>query len=487
MFKKGIGMMLIIFLSRILGMLRGTVMAFYFGAGQFTDAYYSAFKFSNFFRQLLGEGALGNTFIPLYNDKLVAEGEKKSREFIFSILNLVFIVSTLITIGTYIFSDYIITYTVKGFDSDTKLLAIKMLRMMSSYFIFISLAGMLIAMLNNFRHFLIGATTGIIFNVVLIISIFFASKAQSEIILSYGVALSGAFQFIILLPSFLKIVKTYSFKINFDDPYLKKTMLMLLPMLVGIFARQVNVIVDQYFASYLGEGVVTGIENATRVYNLPIGVFGITIATITFPALAEAISKKEFKSVRANMTQGINILMFFVLPATAILTFYGRDVIKLIFGYGKFNQEAVKVTSEILVYYSIGLFFYTGIHLVTRGFYGMKDSKTPVKFSILAIMINILLNIILVKKIGYIGLALSTSVAAIINFSCLSIVFHKNYCTFEYKKILSFFIKVSLSIAISLVISYNFYNVFIKFGIFLAIYLAVWGYPLYKKGKNIFV
>ena len=148
--------------------VRATIIAYYFGASSATDAYFSAFKISNFFRQLLGEGALGSSFIPLYNEKVEIEGEEKGKEFIYSILNLIFVFSTIITLLMIIFSNGIIELIVNGFPVETKILASKLLKIMSVYFIFISLSGMICAMLNNFKQFAIPASTSIFFNLAII-------------------------------------------------------------------------------------------------------------------------------------------------------------------------------------------------------------------------------------------------------------------------------------------------------------------------------
>ncbi|MGL4969003.1 MAG: lipid II flippase MurJ, partial [Fusobacteriaceae bacterium] len=227
MFKSGIGMMIIIMASRVLGLFRSVAVAYYFGAGEFTDAYYSAFKISNFFRQLLGEGALGNSFIPLYNDKVIETGEEESKKFIYSILNLIFLFSLVITIITVVFSKEIIDFTVMGFSEETKELASRLLKIMSAYFIFISLSGMISAVLNNFKQFLIPASTGIFFNFAIIISTIMAGKTHGVMVLGYGVVFAGLLQFLVVLPSFFKIVKGYSFKIDFRDEYLKKIAIMI--------------------------------------------------------------------------------------------------------------------------------------------------------------------------------------------------------------------------------------------------------------------
>ncbi|MGL5057334.1 MAG: murein biosynthesis integral membrane protein MurJ [Fusobacteriaceae bacterium] len=487
MFKSGILMMLVILTSRVLGLVRSVVLAYYFGAGAFTDAYYSAFKISNFFRQLLGEGALGNSFIPLYNDKLVEDGEEKSKEFIFSVLNLVFVFSSLVTILTIVFSDSIIQYTVQGFDESTKELASRLLKIMSSYFLFISLSGMVCAVLNNFKQFLIPASTGIFFNLVLILSSIWAGKTNLVDILGYGVVAAGVLQLLVVLPSFFKKMKKYSFKIDFSDKYLWKIFVMLGPMLIGIVSKQVNTVVDQYFASYLNTGGVSALENATRLYNLPIGMFGITISTIIFPTLAKAISNKRMDVVRDNFEKGLNVLMFLVIPSTFVFTFYSKEIINLTLSYGKFDAEAAKVTAESLFYYSLGLYFYTAIHLVTRAFYGMKNSKAPVKFSVISVVVNIFLNWLLIDKMQYRGLALATSVAAGVNFFALIFVFSRDYIQINYKKLGIFLAKTLMSSLVAIMISYKIENIFLKLLVFTAVYGIFWAYPIYKKRMEVFI
>lgn len=486
MFRSGLLVMIITMVSRVLGLVRATIIAYYFGASGATDAYFSAFKISNFFRQLLGEGALGSSFIPLYNEKIETEGEEKGKEFIYSILNLIFIFSTLITLLMIIFSQDIINLIVNGFPTETKILASQLLKIMSVYFIFISLSGMICAMLNNFKQFAIPASTSIFFNLAIILASMGFSKTFGISALAYGVVLGGAFQLLIVLPSFFKIVKGYSFKINWKDPYLKKIFILMCPMLVGIVARQVNTIVDQVFASYLQEGGVTALENATRLYLLPVGVFGVSISTVIFPVLSKAVAKNDLKTAENNIVKGLNILLFLIIPSIAVLTFYSADVIKLTLSYGKFGEDAVKVTSEALLYYSLGLYFYTAIYLMTRAFYSVKNSSYPVRFSIVSIIINIVLNFALIKPMAYRGLALSTSIASGVNFILLVYIFRKKYMKFPLKRSLIFFGKVMLTTAIALGASYYVHNTVIKLLVFSAVYMIFWAKSLIKNKMEVF-
>lgn len=480
MFRSGILMMIITMISRILGLVRAGIIAYYFGASAATDAFFSAFKISNFFRQLLGEGALGSSFIPLYNEKVLKDGEEKSKEFIFSILNLLFIFSTIITLLMVIFSDNIIGFIVGGFSGETKIIASKMLKIMAFYFIFISLSGMVCAILNNFKNFAIPASTSIFFNLAIIIISMIFSKNYGVDALAYGVVLGGILQLLVVLPSFFKIVKRYSFRIDFSDPYLKKIFLMICPMLVGIVARQVNTIVDQFFASYLKIGAVSALENATRLYLLPVGVFGVSISTIIFPTLSKGMATKNYKEVGEYLVKGLNILIFLIIPSTAVLVLFPQSIVRLTLSYGAFDEMAVKITSESLAYYSIGLYFYTGIYLLTRAFYSAKDTKNPVKYSIISIMINISLNYLLMNILQHKGLALSTAIASGVNFIMLFIIFRKKYVNFPLKKIYLFLIKTLITTVIATIGGYFVSHDIFKLITFSFLYIVFWIKPLYK-------
>lgn len=486
MFRSGLLVMIITMVSRVLGLVRAGIIAYYFGASAMTDAFFSAFKISNFFRQLLGEGALGSSFIPLYNERVESEGEENSKQFIYSILNLLFVFSTIVTILMIIFSQGIIDGIVSGFPDETKIIASRLLKIMSVYFVFISLSGMICAILNNFKQFAVPASTSIFFNLAIILASMYFGKTYGIDALAYGVVIGGLFQLLVVLPAFFKIMKGYSFKIDWKDPYLKKIFIMICPMLVGIVARQVNTIVDQMFASYLAEGGVSALENATRLYLLPVGVFGVSISTVIFPALSKAMSKNDLDGATDNIVKGLNILLFLIIPSTAVLTFYAPEVIRLTLSYGKFDEEAVRVTSQALLYYSLGLYFYTAIYLMTRAFYSVKNSKYPVKFSIISIVINIVLNFLLIKSMAYRGLALSTSIASGVNFFLLLIVFRRKYINFSLKKTYIFFIKTFIITAIALIASYKIDNTIIKLVVFSAVYMLFWAKSLLKNKMEVF-
>lgn len=478
--------MVITMVSRVLGLVRTAMIAYYFGASKFTDAYFSAFKISNLFRQLLGEGALGTVFIPVYNERVAKHGEEAGKQLIFSILNLLFVGTSLITLCMIIFSGQIIEIIVMGYPLETKIIAARLLRIMAVYLVFIGMSGMICAVLNNFKQFAVPAATSLLFNIAIIISAVFWGKSFGINALAFGVVVGGILQFLIVVPSFFKIVKKYEFKIDLKDPSLRRVFYLILPMLLGIFAKQINSVVDQFFASYLKSGGVTALENASRLYNLPLGVFGISIATVIYPSMSRAIERKAFDEMRDKLSKGLNILMFLIIPSIAVLTVYSKDVISLVFSYGKYDGDAVIVTSQSLLYYSIGLYFYTAIHLLSRAFYGMKNTRDPVKFSIVSIVLNIVLNSLLINKMEHRGLALATSIASGVNFFLLVYYFKKKYVGVNLRKMSEFLVKILASTIVAIFASYFINIVLIKLLVFSLVYLVPWMIPLKRRGINVF-
>jgi len=463
MLKKSIHTMIITMISR--------VVAYFFGASILTDAYYSAFKISNFFRQLLGEGALGNTFIPLYHKKKKEEGEERSKEYIFSVLNITFLFSFLVSILMIIFSSYIIDFIVVGFSDELKIVASRLLKIMSFYFLFISLSGMMGSILNNFGYFAIPASTSIFFNLSIISSAIWLTKYFDIDALAYGVLIGGILQFLIVFFPFLRLLKTYSLKIDFKDVYLKLLGIKLIPMLIGVFARQINTIVDQFFASFLVAGSITALENASRIYLLPVGVFGVTISNVLFPSISKAAANNDKEGTNRSLVLALNFLNFLTIPSLFVLTFFSKDVIRLIF---------------CLLYYSLGLLFYVGVQLVSKAYYAMGDNKRPAKFSIIAIIMNIVLNYLFIKNFQHKGLAMATSISSGVNFSLLLFIYVKKYVKLDLKNLVFTTIKITISSMIATGAAYYINNVILKLIVFSAIFLLQWAYPIYKYRERVF-
>ena len=205
-----------------------------------------------------------------------------------------------------------------------------------------------------------------------------------------------------------------------------------------------------------------------------------------FPSISKAAANNDKVDINRRLVGAINFLNFLTIPSLLILVFYSKEIIRLIFSYGKFGEEAVKITSEALLFYSLGLIFYVGVQLVSKAYYAVGDNKRPAKFSILSIIMNIALNFILIKNFKHCGLALATSISSGLNFFLLLFIYNKLYVKLDLKNIIISFIKISISALIALFISTYFNNIFLKLIIFSIIFLALWVYPMYKYREKVF-
>lgn len=478
MFKNSILVMIINLLSRILGLIREILIGSFFGATSVTDSFFTATRISNFFTTILGEGSLGTVFIPIYNERLVKEGKESANNFVFVLINFITSLTITLSLIMIIFSKFVIKNVIGFKNVDTINLASDLLKITSCYLIFIALSGILSSLLNSYKKFIISTSTAIIFNLTIIIGMILTRKTIGIYGLALSYLISGFMQFIIQVPSFIKLVNIKNYKLSFKDKSLKRFLWLMIPTLIGIFAYQINEIVDTSFASLLDAGTISSINYASRIYLLPIGVFGISLSVVIFPSLTKSYAKKDFINIKTTINKGLNLLSYLIIPSSIGLYFYSQKIVYLIYGNGKFGNNSIIVTSEILKIYSVGLIFFSTIHLLTRSHYVFQDRKIPTISSIIAILTNIILDYLLYVPYKHIGLTSATVFAAIINFTILLISLNKRHIKVDLLKYLLFLIKIIIFSTISLFIS-QLYNsnsklsIFINITIFLIIYLIL--------------
>ena len=493
MFKSSLLVMIINMLSRILGLVREILIGSFFGATGMTDAYFGAFKISNFFTQLLGEGALGSVFIPLYNEKRELEGKDKADDLIFSVLNLVFAFSTTVSIFMIFFSEYMLKIFV-GFKDEARFnVANNLLKIMAFYFLFISLSGIVSAVLNNFKKFVISTSTALVFNLTIICGVLLFGKKYGIYGLGVSVLLSGLFQLLMQLPQFFMIVKRYKLIFDIKDKYIREMFLLMIPTLIGIFGYQINEMIDTRFAAALTAGTVSALNYSSRLYLLPIGVFAISLSVETFPNSAQAAVKTQMNIVKSQIERGLNMLAFFVIPSQIVLIFYSKEIVSLIYKRGAFSEDMIVVTSQALTFYSVGLLFFSTIHLLTRSHYVFKDRKRPVISSFVGIGINIALDFLLYKQYKHMGLTFATSTAAMVNYLILLLSLNKNYIKLDFLKYVKFIVITLIISGIAYIVS-SFIpeigdfriSIVIKLIIFAVVYLLLWSPKIIKQKINMF-
>ncbi len=407
------------FLSRILGLIREQVFAYLFGAGFATDAFIAAFRIPNLLRDLFAEGALSSAFIPVFTDHLTNQGKQKAWELANFVLNLLLITLCVIVILGIIFSPYIVKLIAPGFGEEMgkQELTTLLSRIMFPFLLLIALAALAMGILNTFRRFGVPALAPTMFNLGMIAGGLFLSPLFDPPIvgMALGVLLGGLGQLTIQLPTLRKIGFRYRFKINLRDPGVRRILLLMAPATLGLASTQINIFVNTLIASLLPQGSVSYLNYSFRLMQFPIGVFGVAVATVTFPIISAYAAKKEMGELLTTFTSSLKLVFFLTIPSAVFLAVASQPVISVLFQHGKFTFLDTVATSQALMFYCIGLFAYSSVRLTASTFYSMGDTKTPVKTSAVAVAVNIILNLLLMGPLGFKGLALAASVAAMTN------------------------------------------------------------------------
>ena len=491
MFRSSLVVMVINMLSRILGLVREIVIATYFGTTGYTDAYFAASRISNFFTTLLGEGSLGTAFIPLYNEIREEKGEMTAKDFVYNVTNLLISASFTISIIMILCSNFILEHILGFKDVERLSTASNLLKIMSFYLLFISISGLISSVLNNYNKFYISTLVGVVFNITIIIGTMLTKNTLGIYGLGISFLLSGLFQVLIQLPSFIKILGGYKFIFNYKDPNVRNFLFLMIPTLIGIFGYQINELVDTRFAGSLKIGTISAINYASRLYLLPIGVFAISLSVVIFPSLSKSVVKGDKALFKHTLERGLNLLAMLIIPSSVGLIMYANEIISLLFKHGKFNDESVIITGEILRFYALGLIFFSTIHLLTRSHYAFKDRKLPVISSFIGIGTNIVLDFLLYKKFTHQGLTFATSFAAMVNYLILFVSLKKRYIDIDVMKYLKFILFSLIDSIICIVIIENIHlsnekiELIVKLICFVIIYFAIYGIKYIKDGKQI--
>ena len=432
-------------ISRIFGLLREIVSANFFGTTKIYDAFLLSFMIPNFFRGLLAEGALTSSFIPVFTEYLSDENKKNQTKEIFSIC---FTLSLIFTFSLFILFFILSEIFIKVFTYESKWFYVwLLLKFTFPYLIFISLSALYTGVLNCHKLFFLPSISPVILDCFWVFSLFYLTKffiygfEDKIFALCIGVIFGGIGQFLILVPSVRKLKYFPKISLNFSHTAIKKIGKLFLPMIIGVAIAPINLLIDYSLANLLSSGMVSGLWYSTRLYQLPLGIFGISISTAVLPWLSENHTKKEYEKFKENIYYAFKILFLTLIPSTIILIFLKDEIVTFLFKRGMFDLKSVQLTSYPLLFYSIGIIFYGGISVITRCFYAFNDTKTPVKIGILSIFSNFTLDIILIKFLYHGGIALSTSIVGFLNFLLLCYFFNKKHLKINYLIILNSFLK----------------------------------------------
>ncbi|OQY11037.1 MAG: murein biosynthesis integral membrane protein MurJ [Desulfobacteraceae bacterium 4572_19] len=426
-------------LSRILGFARDVVIASFFGAGFYTDAFFVAFRVPNLFRRLFAEGTLSLAFIPVFTDYFQKEGKKSAFQLAGAGVKLLSVILVLIVITGIFFSPYLVDISAPGFAKSPEKYALTVLltRIMFPYLFFICLVALCMGILNALGHFAAPALAPVFLNISMIGSIFFIAPCMTSPIvgLGIGVVIGGILQLVLQVPFLIKKQFYFWKKTTIFHPGVKRVGKLMLPAVIGSAVYQLNIVVGTFFASILSEGSVSYLYYADRLVQFPLALFAISISTAVLPALSKQVTAKKYSDFRETFTYSMRLIFFITLPAIAGLIILREPIIAVLFQRGAFTAEMTKQTASALFCYAVGLWAFSAVRIIVSSFYAMSDAKTPVKMAVISIGFNIIICIILLKPLGHAGIALATSLSSIFNFFLLTVALHRKIKLIEWRNI----------------------------------------------------
>ena len=432
--------------SRVMGYIRDMVMSWAFGTGLAADAFYVAYRIPNLLRELLAEGSMSAAFIPVFTETLTKESKESARHLANAVFaRLLVILAVLTTLGI-IFAPFVVKTIAWGFKADLDKYAttVMLTRIMFPYLLFIGLAALAMGMLNSLRSFLAPALSPVMLNIMTISSVLLSLWLLPNPIygVAVGVVLGGLFQFLIQVPGLRKQGMMIRPEFQPSHPGVARIGRLALPIMLSSSVTQVNIFVSTIMASFLATGSITYLFYGMRFIHFPLGIFGIAIATAVLPTMSAQAARRENEAFRDTLSLGLRLVFFIMFPAMAGLIALRVPIVNLMLEHGQFDRISTAGTAAAILYYSIGLWAFAGVRIVAQAFYSLQDTKTPVKVAALAMVTNILLSIILMGPLAHGGLALATSLSAMLNIGLLTLELRKKIGRMDGRRILTSLLRI---------------------------------------------
>ncbi|HEY4485565.1 MAG TPA: murein biosynthesis integral membrane protein MurJ, partial [Nitrospiria bacterium] len=404
--------------SRILGFVRDMVLARLFGAGYVADAFFVAYRIPNMLRELFAEGSMSAAFIPVFTETLTRKDRGEARTLASAVFTLLLIVVSAVTLLAIAAAPWIVTVIAAGFTDELGKfnLTVMLSRFMFPYLLFISLAALAMGMLNSLRAFAAPALSPVMFNLVIISCALWLAPHLTEPIfgVAIGVTLGGLAQFLIQMPSLRREGMIPQLHFDFSHPGVRRIGWLMLPAMIGLSVTQVNILVNTLLASFLPEGSQTFLFYGMRLVLFPLGIFGVALGTAILPTMSRQSSQGRLDEMKQTLAFGLRLIAFIIIPAMIGLMTLRIPIIHLFFEHGRFTAEATAGTAAALLAYSVGLPAFAGIRIVVAAFYSMQDTRTPVKIAAAAMAANVALSLLLMRPLAHGGLALATSLSAVL-------------------------------------------------------------------------
>ncbi|HNX75531.1 MAG TPA: murein biosynthesis integral membrane protein MurJ [Candidatus Rifleibacterium sp.] len=445
------------FFSRIAGLVREQTFAYLFGAGTWTDAFNVAFRIPNLLRDLFAEGAMSAAFVPTFNGVLEKDGPQKA----FKLTNLTFcailVVVGAMTLVGIVASPLLVSTLAPEFTSNPEKFetTVTMTRIMFPFLLAISWAAIAMGILNSLGEFFIPAIAPVFLNLTMILAGWlicpFARDFDMPAItgMAIGAMLGGLLQFAVQLPALFRHGYRFKWQLNFNDPGIQKIVKLIIPGTVGLAATQINVAISTILATSQGEGAVSWLGYAFRVMQLPLGLFGVAVAQATLPVVSRQAAAGDREGMGQTLAGSIRLSSFINLYACFAIMALAVPTVRILFQHGRFTAADTAATAMALQAYATGLLFFSLIKIMGPAFYALNETRIPVQASIVSVIVNVTLNLLLIKPFGYWSLALATGIGAMFNAGILYYYLEKRLGSFARFALLPALLRIFVATAVS--------------------------------------
>ena len=431
-------------ISKIIGFLRDVVIGYVYGIGTISDSYLMGLNIITVAFISLLCVAIQSTYMPIYTDIEGKEGKQKALKFTSNIINIIFIISLIVVVLGWFFTEPLVKLFATGFEGEKLKLTMELTRILLFSVGLVCITYILKAYLEIHDYFLVTGLMPLPYNTSIIIAVLL-SKTFGVDFLAYGTVFAFFVQMAFLIPFCYKKGFRYKFNINLLDENVKKMSLAIVPVLIGASAYQINSLVDKNLSSFLATGSLSALNYAYKLNIFVLGVFVTSITTLMYPIFSKLGMQKNLKQLKITFCRSVNGVILITMPISVGAVILSKPIVKLLFERGAFDETATLITAQILSCYAIGMVA-SGIRdILVRVFYSLQDTKIPMKNSILCVICNILFNLILIQIMKVSGLALGSSFASIVAVCFLMIQLRKKIGKFNAMSILITLLKTFIA------------------------------------------
>ncbi len=431
--------------SRLLGLAREQICAALFGGGAAMDAFTAAFRIPNLLRDLFAEGALSTAFVTTFSKTIARSGDAAAWQLANKVATLTLIVLGSLCVIGMVFSAQLVGLLAPGFDPQKAALTAQLTRIMFPFIIMVSMAALVMGMLNAKSVFGMPAMASSFFNIGSIVGgvtlgawIDPQFGPRALIGLAIGTLIGGALQFAVQLPPLRRLGYRYSPDVQWRDPGVSAILLLMGPSVIAASTTQLNVLANSIFASTLGDGAIFWLAIAFRLMQLPLGLFGVALGTVTLPLLSRLVVAGHMLGFRAELARALRLMFLLTIPSTIGLMILAEPIISVLYQHGKFGAVEAAQAGGALRFYAIGLAGYAALKVLVNSFYALDRRKTPMFVSFVAVALNLLFNWIFTFQLhwGHLGLAFSTGCVATCNFLLLYFLMQRQLGGLESRRML---------------------------------------------------